>query len=59
MAVICPFTNEKVLYLECQECEEKLCKSGTSKSDSPNVSVCQPDDGNNKRWEDDADDPIF
>lgn len=26
MAKICPITNDKVLYLDCLECEEKICK---------------------------------
>ena len=27
MAKICPLTNEKVLYLECNECDDKqLCR---------------------------------
>lgn len=26
MAKICPITNEKVLYLTCLECAEKICK---------------------------------
>ena len=26
MAKYCPVTNDKVLYLECLECEEKICK---------------------------------
>lgn len=25
MAKWCPIINEKVVYLQCQECEEKLC----------------------------------
>ena len=29
MAVWCPVTEEKVLYLECNECEDKIaCKMG-------------------------------
>ena len=27
MAKICPITNDKVLYLDCLECEEKICKN--------------------------------
>ena len=26
MAKFCPVTNDKVLYLECLECEDKICK---------------------------------
>lgn len=26
MAKWCPLTGEKVLYLECLECDEKVCK---------------------------------
>ena len=26
MAKICPMTNDKVLYLDCLECEDKICK---------------------------------
>ena len=26
MAKICPATGEKVLYLDCLECEYKICK---------------------------------
>lgn len=29
MAKICPITNDKVLYLDCLECEEKICKKHT------------------------------
>lgn len=25
MAKICPVTNDKVLYLECLECDDKVC----------------------------------
>lgn len=28
MAKICPETNEPVLYLNCIECETKVCKKG-------------------------------
>jgi|MGYP000001198275 hypothetical protein len=27
MAKWCPITGEKVLYLECLECDDKICKS--------------------------------
>jgi len=26
MAKICPITNKSVLYLDCLECEEKICR---------------------------------
>lgn len=25
MAKICPVTNDKVLYLDCLECDDKIC----------------------------------
>lgn len=28
MAIFCPITKTKVVYLECLECEDKVCKSG-------------------------------
>lgn len=28
MAKICPITSSPVLYLDCLECEEKICKKG-------------------------------
>lgn len=35
MAKICPLNNEKVLYLECNECEEKeKCKLGLLEKDT-------------------------
>lgn len=27
MAKTCPVTKEKVLYLECLECEDKMCRT--------------------------------
>lgn len=27
MSKFCPITNERVIYLYCQECEEKLCEN--------------------------------
>lgn len=34
MAKICPLTDEKVLYLECNECEEKrACMLGLLEKD--------------------------
>ena len=42
MAKYCPILNRKVVYLECLECEEKLCKQSdltlVSKDDSNNNS---------------------
>lgn len=33
MAKICPLTKDKVLYLDCLECDEKICKkTGGKKS---------------------------
>ena len=26
MSKICPITDSKILYLDCIECEEKICK---------------------------------
>jgi hypothetical protein len=26
MAIFCPKFNRKVIYLTCQECEDKICK---------------------------------
>ena len=31
MAIYCPAVNEKVLYLTCLECEDKICKKDMSK----------------------------
>ena len=28
MAKYCPEINDYVLYITCQECEEKICKKG-------------------------------
>ena len=34
MAKICPLTNEKVLYLDCNECDDKqLCRELSRNSD--------------------------
>lgn len=30
MSKICPISKEKVLYLDCLECEEKKCKNAIS-----------------------------
>lgn len=30
MAKICPVTNEKVLYLDCLDCDEKECQKSPS-----------------------------
>ena len=34
MARICPETKEKVIYLQCQECESKLCRRVGNKSET-------------------------
>lgn len=28
MGNYCPYTNGNVVYLKCQECEDKICKKG-------------------------------
>ena len=28
MSIYCPYTNGNVVYLKCQECEEKICEKG-------------------------------
>lgn len=28
MGNYCPYTNSNVVYLKCQECEDKICKKG-------------------------------
>lgn len=33
MAKICPETNEKVLYIECIECETKTCRKGNERKE--------------------------
>lgn len=33
MAVWCPITQEKVVYLYCQECNDKVCKKQTKPKD--------------------------
>ena len=30
MSRICPQTGEAVLYMDCLECDEKICKGGTN-----------------------------
>ena len=41
MAKMCPITKEKVLYLECLECEQKgKCKQLSKKIDKQ--STCNP-----------------
>lgn len=37
MAIYCPIIKEKVLYTECLECEEKVCKKNTVEDDSKNI----------------------
>ena len=33
MAKMCPITNSRVLYLDCLECEENLCKKRRNKDE--------------------------
>ncbi len=33
MAKICPQTGEKVLYLDCLDCDEKTCKEGRAQNE--------------------------
>ena len=41
MARICPITGSKVIYLECQECDEKICRCpNSSKTLSKIAFVC-------------------
>lgn len=28
MSIYCPYTNGNVVYLKCQECEDKICEKG-------------------------------
>ena len=35
MSKLCPIKNEKVLYLDCLECEDKICKEKERKSIMP------------------------
>lgn len=35
MAKICPETNSYVLYLDCLECEDKVCETGRGSQTSP------------------------
>ena len=42
MSKYCPLLGRKVVYLECQECEEKVCKqAGTEYKGS--VETAQPE----------------
>jgi hypothetical protein len=34
MAIYCPITKTKVLYLTCLECENKICKEVENKQDT-------------------------
>lgn len=34
MAVFCPYTNSKVTYLSCIECEEKNCEDKDREEDT-------------------------
>ena len=36
MAKWCPITGEKVLYLECLECDDKICKNLNKKNKQTN-----------------------
>ena len=36
MSKFCPITNSKVVYLECLDCEEKLCEKSV-KNDTENI----------------------
>lgn len=37
MAIFCPIINSLVLYLECLECEDKVCKKEPKEcTDEPN-----------------------
>ena len=31
MAIYCPLVNRKVIYLDCLECEDKVCKKRDTK----------------------------
>lgn len=33
MSIYCPILEEKVTYLQCQDCEEKICKQHINKDD--------------------------
>ncbi len=37
MAKICPVTGSSVLYLDCLECEEKLCKKRRKQMKKMNI----------------------
>lgn len=37
MAKICPITGDPVLYLDCLECEEKLCKKRRKQMKKMNI----------------------
>lgn len=43
MSKYCPVLERKVLYLECNECEEKLCRN-TSKSHIDNNNYKESED---------------
>ncbi len=43
MSKYCPVLERKVLYLECNECEEKLCRT-TSKSHIDNNNCKESED---------------
>lgn len=51
MAKICPQTEEKTLYINCLECEDKIrCKVEADKINSPNrnKSASKQDNSNKK-----------
>lgn len=33
MSIYCPILEEKVTYLQCQDCEDKICKKQKNKTD--------------------------
>lgn len=35
MSIYCPILKENVVYLQCQECEDKLCKKEKKNNDNP------------------------
>lgn len=36
MAKMCPLVNRPVVYLECLECDEKVCRTGKSRMGGDN-----------------------
>lgn len=37
MAIYCPIIKEKVLYTECLECKEKVCKKQKVEEETKNI----------------------